>query len=181
MKLEKIAQVMIGVLAKRENIEGGKNSYQLFSLKNYEDKKEYETLKSDKDLSDKVAKKGDLIFRLLYPNKIIYADEELQELLIPSQFCIIRPYKEKMSSIVLKWYLESEVAKESLQEKVTGSIIQSMPVASLKTIEIPEIEMQKQREMEEMITLWEKEKDFSKKIIEKKERLYNYYLETMMK
>ena len=39
MKLEELAQVMIGILTKREMDEKGKNRYRLFSLKNYEEKK----------------------------------------------------------------------------------------------------------------------------------------------
>ena len=77
MELEKIAQVMIGVLAKREYEENGKNSYLLFSLKNYEENQKYEELKTNKNLEEKIAKEGDLLFRLLYPNKIVYVKEEI--------------------------------------------------------------------------------------------------------
>ena len=72
MKLEEMAQVMIGVLTKREKDNNGENSYELFSLKNYEEKNTYEELKTNKNLSDKLAQNGDLLFRLLAPNKIIY-------------------------------------------------------------------------------------------------------------
>ena len=36
MRLEEVAQVIIGVLSKRENDSNGENSYELFSLKNKE-------------------------------------------------------------------------------------------------------------------------------------------------
>ena len=59
MKLEEIAEVMIGVLAKRECKEDGENRYLLFSLKNYEEDQPYEEIKTKKDLSNKLAKEGD--------------------------------------------------------------------------------------------------------------------------
>ena len=90
MRLEEVAQVIIGVLSKRENDSNGENSYELFSLKNKE------TLRTNKNLSDKLAQKGDLLFRLLSPNKIIYVDENIEGKLIPSQFCIIRANREKI-------------------------------------------------------------------------------------
>lgn len=181
MKLEEIADVMIGILTKRESDENGENSYLLFSLKNYEEKQEYEELKTNKDLSNKLVQKGDLLFRLLCPNKIIYADEELEGKLISSQFCIIRTQEKKMDPIVLKWYLESKEAKEELNSKITGSIIKTMPLANLKTLYIPNISKKEQANMKRLILLWKEEKEISKKILEEKEKLYNSYLEEMMK
>lgn len=181
MKLEEIALIQIGVLSKREEDKNGENSYKLFSLKNYEEKQEYEEIKTKKDLTNKLAQKGDLIFRLLYPNKIIFVDEKIDGILVPSQFCIIRTEKNKFDPIVLKWYLESKKAEEEVNSKITGSIIKSMTLANLKTIEIPEISIKKQEEMKKLIILWEKEKEITKEIIREKEKLYNFYLEKMTK
>ena len=64
MKLEEISDVMIGILSKRENDENGEKSYFLFSLKNYEENQNYETLKTNKNISEKLAREGDLLFRL---------------------------------------------------------------------------------------------------------------------
>lgn len=180
MKLEEIAQVMIGVLAKREQEKEGENRYSLFSLKNYEEKQPYEELKTNKDLSEKVARRDDLLFRLLYPNKIIYVDEEIEGILIPSQFGIIRTQKEKMDPIVLKWYLESKKAKKELELQVTGSIIKSMPLTNLKKVSIPDISLENQENMKKLILLWKEEKEISQKILEEKEKLYDSYLERMM-
>lgn len=181
MKLEDVAEIMVGVLARRENDINGENSYLLFSLKNYEEKKPYEELKTDKDLSSKQAQEGDLLFRLLYPNKIIVVQKELEGILIPSQFCIIRPKQGKIDSTVLRWYLESRQVKEELNERITGSIIKSMPTANLRTLKIPDISEEKQKDMKDLITLWEKEKEISEELLKEKEKLYNFYLEEMIK
>lgn len=181
MKLEEIAEVMIGVLAKREWDEKGENSYLLFSLKNHEENKPYEEIKTKKDLSDKQAKEGDLLFRLLYPNKIISVEKELVGKLIPSQFCIIRPKPEKIDSTILRWYLESKQVEAELGTRITGSIIKSMPISNLKTLEIPNISKEEQRNMKNLILLWEEEKRISEELIKEKEKLYNFYLEEMIK
>lgn len=180
MKIDEVAQIMIGVLAKREEDLNGKNNYKLFSLKNYEDNKEYEILNTDKDLINKLAKNEDLLFRLLYPNKIIYVDKKLEGILIPSQFCIIRAKKEKIDPIVLQWYLESKIAKTELESKVTGSVIKSMTIANLKTLEIPDISEKQQKDMRQLIILWRREKEISKMIIEETDKLYQSYLEEMI-
>lgn len=181
MELEKIAQVMIGVLAKREYEENGENSYLLFSLKNYEENQKYEELKTNKNLEEKIAKEGDLLFRLLYPNKIVYVKEEIVGKLVPSQLCIIRVQKEKMDPTVLKWYLESKTVQKELNAKITGSIIKTMPVASLRKIQIPEISQKQQEQMKQLIDLWEEEKQLVQKELEQKEKLYQQYLEKMVR
>lgn len=180
MKLQDIAEVMIGVLAKRENDKNGENCYLLFSLKNYEEGINFEEYRTSKNLNNKVAEKGDLLFRLLYPNKIIYVDEKLEGTLVPSQFCIIRANKNYMDPIVLKWYLESNMANAELNSKITGSIIKTMPVASLKTLNIPYISKDNQEDMKTLILLWKKEEEISREILNEKNRLYNYYLEKMI-
>lgn len=180
MKLEEIAEVMVGILAKRENNEKGENSYLLFSLKDYESKQEYEELKTNRDLSNRLAKRGDLLFRLIYPNKIIYVNDEIAGMLVPSQFCIIRAEKSRINPNFLKWYLESKVAKNDLEKNITGSIIKSMSITNLKTLEIPDITMKAQEDISRLIALWEEEKDISKKIFEEKEKLYDLYIMKMM-
>ncbi len=178
MKLKEIADISIGILAKREKKEKGENSYKLFSLKNYEENQEFEVIKTNKDLSNNLSRKGDLLFRLLCPNKIIYVEEDIQGLLIPSQFCIIRT--QKIIPIVLKWYLESQKVKDELEVKASGSIMKSTRVSSIKEINIPSISIEQQKNMEELIKLWEKEKEVSRNILEQKEKLYNFYLEKML-
>lgn len=178
MKLEDLTEISIGILVKRERKETGENRYKLFSLKNYEEKLEFEEIRTEKKLDNSISKEGDLLFRLVYPNKIILIDRTIQGLLIPSQFCIIRT--KKIRPIVLKWYLESQKVREELEIKASNSIIKNTKVSSIRKLEIPEIEEEKQKDMEKLIKLWEKEKEIHKKILNDKEKLYNFYLEKMI-
>lgn len=180
MKLEEISQIAIGILTKREIDCAGEKSYKLFSLKNYEENLKYEEIATSKDLSSKILKEEDLIFRLLYPNKIVYVDKSLEGIIIPSQFCIIRVQKDKMDPIVLKWYLESKRAEVDIKSKITGSIIKSMSLANLKTLEIPYITEEEQKKMRELIILWEEERDITRKILMEKKKLYDAYLEELL-
>lgn len=181
MKLKEIAELMVGIVTKRELNEEGENSYSLFSLKSYEENLEYERLITQKDLSNKLIKKGDLLFRFLYPNKIIYVDEKLEGKIVSSHFCIIRTEQEKMNPIVLKWYLESKMAENDLKSIVTGSVMKSITIGNLKTLEIPHIPIKMQKIMEKMISLWDEEKKITQEILEEKEKLYNSYLEEFIK
>ena len=180
MKLEEISQIMIGVLAKRENDLKGTNEYLVFNARNYEENEEFDKIRTDKDFTEKLAKQGDILLRLLYPNKVLLVDDKTIGCLVPSQFCIIRPDKNKINPIVLKWYLESEKVTRELERKATGSIIKSMSVKELKTLTIPKISKDDQEKMVELITLKEQERRNAEKIMQKREKLYNYYLERIL-
>lgn len=180
MKLEEIANISIGILVNREISEDGKYEYPIFNLKNYEEKQKYQTIRTQKDFSDKTTKKGDLLFRLVAPNKIIYVNEMQENLLVPSQLCIIRPDYNKIHPVFLKWYLESQSGKEKIMIEHIGSSIQKISVASLKKIEIPEIDRQKQESIKDLIKVWSQEKEVMQTIINTKELLYSNIIEQII-
>ena len=180
MKLEEVANVSIGILVNREISENGEYQYPVFNLKNYEDKQKYQTIRVQKDFSDKTTKKGDLLFRLVAPNKIIYVDETQENLLVPSQLCIIRPDYHKIHPIFLKWYLESQSGKEKIMLEHIGSSIQKISVASLKKIEIPKVDRNEQESIKDLIEVWNQEKKIMQTIINTKEMLYSNIIEQII-
>lgn len=173
MKLENIAEVFIGVLTSREITNSGQYQYKMFNIKNYDLNEEYEIVRTEKVLDDKLTKKGDLLIKLIYPNRIIYIDENLEGLLVPSQMCVIRLNTPKINPEFLKCYLESDLGKEKIEPYITGSSIPKISVASLKKIEIPLINLDKQNSITDLIKLWNKEKYILRNIIEEKDMLYN--------
>ena len=175
MKLCEMANVSMGILLSREKHEKGQRQYKLFDIKNYEENKEYDVFHTEKDFDDKLTKENDLLFRLVYPNKIVYVNKEQEGLLITSQLCIIRTYSEILNPTFLKWYLESKIGREKIMLEMKGSSIQKISVAALRTIEIPEIE--KQRNIKDLIELWKEERKTLEVLIERKETLYNNIIE----
>ncbi|MCI9246320.1 MAG: hypothetical protein HFJ30_04250, partial [Clostridia bacterium] len=76
MKLCEMANVSMGILLSREKHEKGQRQYKLFDIKNYEENKAYDIFHTEKDFDDKLTKENDLLFRLVYPNKIVYVNKE---------------------------------------------------------------------------------------------------------
>ena len=171
MRLSVVTEIFIGILIKREEKINGEYQFPIFDLKNYENNEnEYDIIETDKDLEYKLTKKGDLIFRLVYPNKVIYIDNNLEGMIVSSQWCVIRP--NKINAKFLKWYLESDEGKRNILTNVSGSTVQKISVQSLKMLEIPEIDLEKQKKLEDIIELWKKEKKILLEIINSKELLY---------
>lgn len=182
MELDKIATVIIGILVNREANDEGQYKYNLFNLKNYEEGiYEYSEIGTKNNFDNKLTKKGDIIFRLVCPNKIVYIDEKNEGLIISSQLCIIRPNPDKIDSLFLKWYLESELCREQLLLNVTGSSIQKVSVNALRKFWIPQIDLEKQKKISNLIELSEKERNVMKKILDTKQKLYNGIIEEIIK
>ena len=180
MKLEDVSQIFIGVLTSRELTNFGEYEYKVFSIKSYDSQEEYEIVKSEKKLDDKLTKEGDILIRLIYPNRIIYIDEKLENLLVPSQMCIIRVDDKKFDSKFLRWYLESDIGKEKILQEITGSSIQKISVASLRKLDIPELDIEKQKTIVDLLALWNNEKEILQKTILSKEILYNSLIEEII-
>ena len=180
MKLSDVSEIFIGILVKREEKQGGEYKFPIFDLKNYENyENEYDIIETNKDLEYKLTKEGDLIFRLVYPNKVIYIDKELQGMLVSSQWCVIRPHGINVK--FLKWYLESDEGKGNILTNISGSTVQKISVQSLKMLEIPEINLEKQKKLEDIIELWKKEKKILLEIINSKDLLYKNLIEEFVK
>lgn len=176
MKLENIADVYIGVVLKRKEAtyKGTKaNHYKTFNIKCYEENIDYDDFYSMEDLSNYITQKGDLIFRLSLPSKIILVDEKTEGLLINNLYCIIRCKNKKINNEYLKWFLESKNARQQLEKFVIGTQVKAIPVAKLRLIDVPKIKLDEQEKISKIIYNWDKQKQLYNEMINEKEKYYN--------
>ncbi len=172
MKLGDVSEIIIGLTLNRELLSSGYN-YPLFSFKNMEANENFEVLSFRKKYQKEITQENDLLFRLVYPNKIVLVDKNLTNLLVSSQLCIIRPNPDLINPIFLKWYLESDLGKSNIEMQIIGTTIKKITVSSLRGIYIPNVPLETQNKISNLITEWEKEKTNLKKLIDKKDKLYN--------
>lgn len=177
--LSDIAEIYLGIIQKRNEIfikNENTREYKIFSLKCYVENLEYDTIYTDKDMTDNLTKKGDLLFRLVSPNRIILIDEKTEGLLVNNQFCIIRPtnfINYKYDSNFLKWYLESDIAQKRLEKYLIGIAVRSVPVAKLRELKVPDLTNKRMQQITNVIKKWNKQKDLYNEIISLKGRYYS--------
>ena len=185
--LEDITQINIGIVLKRKEAmykSKDTNDYKIFNLKNYEEKIEYEDFYSEENLDNYIAKKGDLLFRLAFPIKIIEVDDEIEGLLINSQYCIIRmcDFDNLTYNIdFVKWFLESNMAKNQLEKYLIGTSVKTVPVAKLRKLKIPAVSVEKQKKLSSLINNWNRQKILYTKIIKEKDYYYNTLITKIIK
>lgn len=179
MVLEDITQITIGVVLKRKEAKYptvNTYKYEIFNLRSYEEGIEYEVFYSDENLENFIARKGDILFRLSFPMRVIEVDDELEGKLVNNQYCII-----KMNSLFditydidfIKWFLESDIANRRFEKMLIGTTIKSIPVSELRKLEIPDLNLDKQEQISKIVNTWDKQKKLYKKIIEQKEKYYD--------
>ena len=179
MFLEDITQINIGIVLKRKEAmykSKDTNNYKIFNLKNYEEKIEYEDFYSEENLDNYITKKGDLLFRLAFPTKIIEVDDKIEGLLINNQYCIIRmcDFDNLTYNIdFVKWFLESDMAKNQLEKYLIGKSVKTVPVNKLRKLKIPAVSAEKQKKLSTLINNWNRQKNLYIKIIKEKDNYYN--------
>ena len=125
------------------------------------------------DFSGYFSQKGELIFRLSLPSKIILVDEKTEGLLINNLYCIIRCNNKKIKNEFLKWFLESKEAGRQLETIIIGTAVKSIPVAKLRLIDIPDVTYEEQKKISKLIYNWNKQKKLYNQIIIEKDNYYN--------
>ena len=179
MVLEDITQITIGVVLKRKEAKYPTDNtykYEVFNLRSYEESIEYDLFYSEENLENFIARKGDILFRLSFPMKVIEVDDEIEGKLINNQYCIIRMIN--LLNITynidfIKWFLESDLAKRQFEKILIGTTIRSVPVVKLRKLEIPKINKDEQEKISKVVNTWNREKYLYKKMIKEKEKYYN--------
>ncbi len=147
--------------------------YEVFNLKNYEERIDYDVFYSEENLENFIARKGDILFRLSFPMKVIEVDDEIDGKLINNQYCIIRMvslFNITYNIDFIKWFLESDLAKRKFEKILIGSTIKSVPVLELRKLEIPNLNLNKQEQISKIVNTWNKQKKLYKKNVGTKKK-----------
>lgn len=179
MVLEDITQITIGVVLKRKEAKyptANTYKYEVFNLRSYEEKIDYDIFYSEENLESFTARKGDILFRLSFPMKVIEVEDEIEGKLINNQYCIIRMIN--LLNITynidfIKWFLESDLAKRQFEKILIGSTIKSVPVVKLRLLEIPNLNSKEQEQISRIVNTWNKQKSLYKKMLKEKDKYYD--------
>ena len=187
--LDDIAQINVGVVLARKTAkyESEKTiKYPLFNLKIYEQRNsgknlKYEEIVSKEDLSSYMIKKGDLIFRLAFPLKVIIADDDLVGKIISNQYVIIRVNNKKYNPVFLQCFLQGENMQRQLEKYLVGIAIRTIPVNKIREIHLPKITYDKQMQLAKIYEDWNRQKVLYERLIKDKEKYYNTLISNVIK
>ena len=186
MKLDKIADISTGLVIARKKASSDKGfNYELLTLRSFNEngyvEKEYldEFLSEEKIKEQYLTKEGDIIIRLSSPNTAVCITKELENILIPSLFAIIRVNREGILPEFLSVYLNSEKSKRQLAADTIGSAISIVKTSTFKEIDLPRYDVKKQRQIIDLNSLIVKEKRLLSKLVNEKEVLHRTIMKKM--
>ncbi|SHJ48134.1 restriction endonuclease subunit S [Tepidibacter formicigenes] len=179
MKLENIAEIRTGLVLSRKKAKSSPEKiYKILTLKSFEEHgeiniNELEEFESSELLSPLyLTKKGDVIIRLSSPYTAVYIEENLEGVVIPSLFSVIRLKNNKdILPEFLALYLNSDYGKRHINKFAVGSAISTISTNFLKSFIVKEFSKDIQTRMVEINKLHIREKKLLKNLIEEKETL----------
>ncbi len=161
------------VIARKKSEDGIGYPYKIFTLRSFNDghlHEEYlDEFISTETLDNKqISKEGDIIIRLSYPNTAIFVTKELEGILVPSLFVIIRINSNHILNNYVQIYLNSDDIKKQLKPDTVGSTISIVKTSSFKDIKIPIYPLEYQKKIIDMNNLILKEKELLNQLVEEK-------------
>ncbi|MBY6932178.1 restriction endonuclease subunit S [Clostridium botulinum] len=162
------------VISRKKSKDGIGYPYKIFTLKSFNEngylKKEYldEFISIEKLDNKQISQEGDIIVRLSYPNTAIYVTKELEGILVPSLFVIIRININHVLNNYVQIYLNSDDVKKQLMPDTIGSTISIVKTSSFKEIRLPIYPLEYQMKIIDMNKFILMEKELLNQLIEEK-------------
>lgn len=184
MQLKNIASVKTGLVLSRKRADSKKNAvihYKQINLRainsdgqvNFD---ELENYYADEKLSnDYITQENDIIVKLIEPFTAVYINKQLEGLLIPSHYCIIKDVNKKFIPKFIYFYLNSQAVVKELYNSLQGTVIKNIRPSTLQKLNIAEIPLEEQQNIVKLLDLQEQKLLLLKKL-QQQETLKQTYI-----
>lgn len=179
--LNDIAEVMVGLVLTRRQQEDEKAisfKYKALNLKclnndGWIEVDDLDHFNSKEELTDRyLTLEGDIVIKLTTPYTTGYISKDLEGLVVPSQFAIIRTKDDLINPEYLSMYLNSEKVKHDIWVSSTGVVVPVLKISELREFIIPVPNEIRQEQIADINRLMIKEMKLYEELIKEKE-LYN--------
>ena len=188
MKLGEISDVRSGLVLSRKKA-GGKSEYTYYALNlrsidasGYIDTGQLDLFNSKEELNEEyLTRKGDVIVRMSTPYTAVIIDESTENLVISSNFVLIRQNGRKLLPEYLYWLLNTAKVKHRIYESATSNMLGSVNAKYISDFEVEPISLAQQRQIAEINTLAKREIKLLQMLTAKKEQYYAQIIDDLQK
>lgn len=184
MKLSELAVVRSGlVLSRKQACEKTENRYSLLTLKSVKP----DATVSEKDLDvfdaiellhkDYLTAIGDVVVRTSMPYTAILIDEKTADMVVSSNFVIIRCNTDKLLPGYLFWLLNTETVKKDIFKNSAGNMLAAIKPQYFCDLEIKLPSLREQKLIADFNMTARKELELLERLKTEKEKLYQICLE----
>lgn len=186
MKLKDLAIIRSGlVLARKESKQKSKHQYALLNLRSILPSgtirmRTLDVFWATEALDDVyLSQIDDVIVRLSVPYTAVCIDKSTQDLVIPSNFAIIRTERSKILPEFLFWYLNRAQIKRQIYENTTSNMLAAIKPSFFADFELPDIDLRKQKRIAQIHRTARKEIKLLHDLADAKEQYYAGILELL--
>ncbi len=188
MKLGEISDVRSGLVLSRKKA-GGKSEYVYYALNlrsidasGYIDTGQLDLFNSKEELNEEyLTRKGDVIVRMSTPYTAVIIDENTENLVISSNFVLIRQNGRKLLPEYLYWLLNTAKVKHRIYESATSNMLGSVNAKYISDFEVEPLSLEQQRQIAELNTLAKREIKLLQMLMAKKEQYYAQIIDDLQK
>lgn len=188
MKLGDIATVRSGlVLARKKAKENEGIYYPLLNLRSinsggYIDIEELDVYYASENLPPEyLTHTGDIIVRLTAPYTAVLIDDNSENIVVSSNFIIIRIESEKYLPEYLYWLFNTKDIKHSIYENATSNMLGAVKAKYFSDFKIKPISLSDQKIISELNRLAKRESYLLMKLAEEKEKYYEAIIHNVQK
>ena len=184
MKLSELAVVRSGlVLSRKQACEKTENRYSLLTLKSVKP----DSTVSEKDLDvfdaiellnkDYLTAIGDVVVRTSTPYTAILIDEKTADMVVSSNFVIVRCNTDKLLPEYLFWLLNTEIVKKDIFKNSAGNMLAAIKPQYFCDLDIELPDIREQKLIADFNMTARKELELLERLKTEKEKLYQVCLE----
>lgn len=188
MKLGEVAVVRSGlVLSRKQSRESTSYKYKLLNLRSIKedgsiDLSQLDVFDAIETLSaEYVSHVGDVIVRLSAPYTAVLIDEMTENMVISSNFVIIRANKRFLMPEYIFWLLNTQKVKRQIYENTSSNMLGAIKAKYFSEFALSPLPLEKQEKIAALNILARKEVHLSRALAEQKEILYADYIDRVQK
>ena len=188
MKLGDIATVRSGlVLARKKSSESDGVYYPLLNLRSinvegYIEKEELDAYYASEYLAPEyLTHAGDVVVRLTAPYTAVFIDENTENIVVSSNFIIIRTIPENVLPEYLYWLLNTKGVKQAIYENSTSNMLGAVKAKFFSDFIVKPIDLSDQKRIADLNRLAKRESFLLKKLADEKEKYYERIIHDFQK
>lgn len=183
MRLGDFASVRSGlVLSRKQSKELSEYRYPLLNLRCIRqegkiDLKEADVYAAKEPLKKEyLSQKGDIVVRLTAPYTAVLINETTSNMVISSNFVVIRTEDDRLLPEYLYWLLNTQKVRRKIYANATSNMLGAVKAKFFTDYELEFISAEEQHKIAQLNLLAQRESQLLKKLADEKEKYYMYLL-----
>ena len=184
MKVGDLLEIRSGlVLSRKQSKEQTPYSYSILTLRAIQDDGFIDSEKNETAYmaeclgAEYVTHPGDLVVRLTFPYTAVLISKATKNIVVPSNFLILRTNPNLLLPEYLYWFLNTEIVRQKLYEQATSNMLGAVKKQTFVALEVTLPSLQEQEKFGQIYLLAQRENQLLRELATQKKKYYSMVLD----